>query len=58
MARTKRKENDLHPKSAERDSGRLRIFRACGYIRLSVEDGGRPGADTVQNQKELVRSYI
>lgn len=58
MARTKRKENNLHPKSAERESGRPRILRACGYIRLSVEDGGRPGADTVQNQKELVRSYI
>lgn len=58
MARVKRKENDSYPKAADGESGRDCVCRACGYIRLSVEDGGRPGADTVQNQKDLVRSYI
>ncbi len=38
-------------------SGR-RIYRAGGYVRLSVEDGGRPGTDTAELQKDLLRAYI
>lgn len=58
MARTKRKVNYLHPGNPKEEKGTQRIYRAGGYVRLSVEDSGRKGADTVENQKELVRRYI
>ncbi|MDE7313874.1 MAG: recombinase family protein [Eubacterium sp.] len=58
MARTKRKVNYLHPDSLKAEAPAQRIYRAGGYIRLSVEDGGRRGADTAQNQEELIRRYI
>lgn len=35
-----------------------RIYRTGGYVRLSVTDGKKPGADTIENQIELVCSYI
>lgn len=50
MARTKRKNNEYAPMP--------RIYRAGIYVRLSVEDGGRQGADTVKNQEALIRGYI
>lgn len=56
MARTKRKVNPLSP-APEKQKGQ-RIYRAGGYARLSVEDGGRAGADTLQNQEELIFQYI
>ena len=34
------------------------MYRAAGYVRLSLEDSGRPGADTIESQMELVRNYI
>lgn len=36
----------------------MRIYQAAGYVRLSVEDSGKPGADTIEAQKELVLGYI
>lgn len=57
MARTKRKVNPLAPAVTEPEK-RQRIYRAGGYVRLSVEDGGKPGADTLHAQKELVSDYI
>ncbi len=57
MARTKRKVNPLLPVSAPAASER-RIYRTCGYARLSVEDSGKPGADTIEAQKELIQNYI
>lgn len=57
MARTKRKGNPWAPGSVQGTS-KQRIYRAGGYVRLSIEDGGRSGADTIENQKELVRGYI
>lgn len=57
MARTKRKVNPMVPKCVQ-ETPKQRIYRAGGYVRLSVEDSGRPGADTIENQKELVRGYI
>jgi len=59
MARTKRKTNPLNPAAPAPVGGTAaHIYRAGGYIRLSVEDSGRPGADTVKNQEELVTGYI
>ncbi len=60
MARTKRKINPLHHPDAAGETVRTeqRIYHAAGYARLSMEDSGRPGADTIESQKELVRNYI
>lgn len=57
MARTKRKVNILHPVTRP-EVPRQRIYRTGGYIRLSVEDSGKPGADTIDAQRELVMDYI
>jgi len=57
MARTKRRENPIVPSPVPQTSAQ-RIYRAGGYIRLSVEDSGRPGADTIESQKALVRGFI
>lgn len=35
-----------------------RIYRAAGYARLSVEDSGKPGADTIESQKGMLLDYI
>ena len=60
MARTKRKVNPLHHPDAGQETARTeqRIYHAAGYVRLSLEDSGRPGADTIDSQTELVRGYI
>jgi len=60
MARTKRKINPLcHPDGAQETTRTgQRIYRAAGYARLSLEDSGRPGADTIESQMEMVRNYI
>lgn len=60
MARTKRKVNPLHHPDTAQETTRVeqRIYHAAGYARLSLEDKGRPGADTIESQKELVRNYI
>ena len=57
MARTKRKVNPLVSVPAEPVVSQ-RIYKTGAYIRLSVEDSGKPGADTIEAQKELVLSYI
>lgn len=57
MARTKRKTNLLTLGSAPAEPT-ARIYKAAGYIRLSVEDGGKPGADTLEGQKALIRGFI
>jgi len=57
MARTKRKGNPVAPVPVQ-EVLKQRIYRTGGYVRLSMEDSGRPGADTIENQKELVRGYI
>lgn len=57
MARTKRKVNPVLPALAP-EAPKQRIYRTGGYVRLSVEDSGKPGADTIQAQKELVLDYI
>lgn len=57
MARTKRKVNPVVSECVQ-EAPKQRIYHAGGYVRLSMEDSGRPGADTIGNQKELVRGYI
>lgn len=57
MARTKRKENPLQAMPMT-EIRKQRVYHAGAYIRLSVEDSGKPGTDTVENQKELVKGYI
>lgn len=57
MARTKRKANPILPVPAPPEPEQ-RIYQTSGYIRLSVEDSGRPGADTIEMQEELIRSFI
>ena len=57
MARTKRKANLLMPELTPTASTG-RVFKAAGYVRLSVEDGGKPGADTLGGQKALIGGYI
>ncbi len=57
MARTKRKINPVIPALAG-EQVKARIYRAGGYVRLSVEDSGKPGADTIETQKAQILSYI
>ena len=57
MARTKRKVNPLLPVPAQ-EAPKVRIYQTAGYVRLSVEDSGKPGADTIEAQKELVLGCI
>ena len=56
MARTKRKVNPLSV--APIKPKKEKIYRAGGYARLSVEDGGRAGADTIKTQEEMILHYI
>jgi DNA invertase Pin-like site-specific DNA recombinase len=57
MARTKRKINPIRPEAAAPASAG-KTYRTVGYVRLSIEDGGRPGADTLESQKRLITNYI
>lgn len=57
MARTKRKFNPLTDRIPEMADNR-RIYHTGGYVRLSVEDGGKRGADTIKNQEEMILRYI
>ena len=53
MARTKRKANPLVPELTPATST-ARVYKAAGYVRLSVEDGGKPGADTRLTEAEAL----
>lgn len=57
MARTKRKINPVIP-AAEAPAQAQKQYRAAAYVRLSVEDSGKPGADTIEGQKVLLTSFI
>ena len=56
MARTKRKVNPLAAAPAKPKE--KKIYRTGGYACLSVEDGGRAGADTIKTQEEMILRYI
>lgn len=57
MARTKRKVNPIQPAPVP-ETPKQRIYQTGGYVRLSVEDSGRPGADTMEAQQILVQKFI
>lgn len=57
MARPKRKVNPILPVTAPAEQPQ-RVYHAGSYVRLSVEDSGKPGSDTIENQRELIQSYI
>ncbi len=57
MARTKRKVNPLAP-MPDREITAQRIYKAGAYIRLSMEDSGKKGSDTMDAQQEMIESYI
>ena len=57
MARTKRKTNPVIP-ATEAPARAQKQYRAAAYARLSVEDSGKPGADTIEGQKNLLLRFI
>ena len=57
MARTKRKTNPL-VQEVESSAPARKIYKTAAYVRLSVEDSGKPGADTIEGQKALLTSFI
>ncbi len=57
MARTKRKINPL-VQDVEGSAPAKKIYKTAAYVRLSVEDSGKPGADTIEGQKALLTSFI
>lgn len=58
MARTKRKTNPLIAQEAVPTTPTARIYKTAGYARLSVEDSGKPGADTIEGQKALLTGFV
>ena len=54
MARISRKNGGVNPAGNEEKD----IFRTAIYLRLSVEDNGKKGADSLDNQRELLLSYV
>ncbi len=56
MARTKRKVNPLMPMVTA--ATQAKEFKTAAYIRLSIEDSGKPGSDTIEGQRNLILAYI
>lgn len=56
MARTKRKINPLYP--VVETPVQVVAFKTAAYVRLSIEDSGKPGADTIETQTSLLLSHI
>ncbi|MEG0108974.1 MAG: recombinase family protein, partial [Lachnospiraceae bacterium] len=52
MARTSRK------KQADVENAAINVWRVALYVRLSMEDNGAIGGDSVGNQLELVRDFV
>lgn len=57
MARTKRKINPIAPAAATVKEEQANYLTAA-YVRLSVEDSGKKGADTIEGQKKLLCDFI
>ena len=57
MARTKRKVNPLQPAVASAPQ-QAKEYQTAAYIRLSIEDSGKPGSDTIEGQRNLILAYI
>lgn len=57
MARTKRKIDPLCTETPIVEQNTVK-YRTAAYARLSVEDSGKPGAETLDSQKKLIENYI
>lgn len=57
MARTKRKQNFITPPVAK-PSPQERDYQVGAYVRLSIEDSGKPGTDTIETQQGILMAYI
>jgi len=57
MARPKRKVNTVQS-AAFPETPKQRIYNTGAYMRLSVEDSGRSGADTLETQREMIQTFI
>ena len=59
MARKSRKVSALLPREPQiPEQPERRIYKTGCYARLSVEDSGRPGADTIQTQEVMLREFV
>lgn len=58
MARTKRKVNPLAPVQEVREEKTSVTYLTAAYVRLSVEDSGKKGADTIDGQRKLLCDFI
>ena len=58
MARIKRTINPLLTKEASVSVKEPKRYYAAGYARLSVEDSRKPGAETIENQIQLISDFI
>lgn len=57
MARTRRKAA-LAPAVQAADAPAKRLYLAGGYIRLSIEDSGKAGSETIETQRTMVEGFI
>jgi len=58
MARTKRKVNPIAAEASTPAAKEAKRYRTAGYARLSIEDSGKPGSETLESQKRLIIDYI
>ena len=59
MARTKRKVNPIAPAPEATATERAKAkYLTAAYVRLSVEDSGKKGADTIEGQKKMLTDFI
>lgn len=58
MARTKRKVNPIAPAVEPAREEKTEKYLAATYVRLSVEDSGKKGADTIEGQKKMLSDFI
>ncbi len=59
MARTKRKINPVAPVVETIPEQKTeKKYSTAAYVRLSVEDSGRKGADTIEGQKKMLTDFI
>ena len=58
MARTKRKVNPIAAASPAPAAKEEKRYKVAAYARLSVEDSGKRGSETLESQKRLIMEYI
>ena len=58
MARTKRKVSPFTAETAAPVVKEAKRYKTAGYARLSVEDSGKPGSETLESQKNLIMDFI